>query len=236
MLEKEKQRIKNLKFSSWEGFNSKLIEFRYKTLSSFFNGEKCLELGCGDGKGTEFLLPYFEKIFTVNGSSKLINSLKRKIKSKRVITHVSLFEEYNPNEQFDTIIMGHILEHVKDPVLILKRVKKWVKKNGVILIDVPNANSLHRQVGVKMGLLKRVTDLNEQDKKIGHRRVYTIDTLKKDIQKAGLKIRKLGGIFLKPLSNKQIEEHWDDKMINAFYELGKEYPEIAAEIYAVCSL
>lgn len=234
MWEKEKEHIKNLKFSSKKGFNSKLIEFRYKTLSPFFNRGSCLELGCADGKGTELLLPYFRKVVAVDGSSKLIKSLRRNIKSKKLTTIVSLFEEYNPNEKFDTIIMGHILEHVKNPILILKRAKKWLKKNGIILIDVPNANSLHRQAGVKMGLLKKCTDLNESDIKVGHRRVYTIKTLQKDIKKAGLKIKKIGGVFLKPLSNKQIEDTWNKRMINAFYELGKEYPEIAAEIYAVC--
>ena len=78
--------------------------------------------------------------------------------------------------------------------------------------------------------------MNEQDKKIGHRRVYTTETLKRDISKAGFKIKKTGGVFLKPLSNQQIEQDWNEKMIDAFYELGKEYPEISAEIYVVCVL
>ena len=236
MTNKEKQRLKKIKFSSRVGFNSKLIDFRYKTLGVFFKGKRCLELGCADGKGTEYLVPYFEQIVAVDGSKKLIDDLKRQIKSKKVVTCISLFEEYTPRRKFDTIIVGHILEHVRNPVLILKRTKKWLKKNGVILIDVPNANSLHRQAGVKMGLLKNCTDLNEADKRIGHRRVYTIETLKRDIKKAGFKIKKSGGIFLKPLSNQQIEETWNEKMINAFYELGKKYQEIAAEIYAVCVL
>ena len=44
----------------------------------------------------------------------------------------------------------------------------------------------------------------------------------------------MGGVFLKPLTNSQIEKWWTEEMMDAFYELGKEYPEIAAEIYAVC--
>jgi hypothetical protein len=85
-----------------------------------------------------------------------------------------------------------------------------------------------------MGLLKRVDELNELDKKLGHRRVYSWETLKKDIEKAGLKIKAMGGVFLKSLTNSQIEKWWTEEMMDAFYELGKEYPEIAAEIYAVC--
>ena len=145
-----------------------------------------------------------------------------------------MFENYDPNEQFYTIIMAHILEHVKDPILILKKAKNWLRDDGVILIDVPNANSIHRQAGVKMGLLKSVDELNKLDKKLGHRRVYTWETLKRDIESAGLKIKKMGGVFLNPLTNAQIEKWFTEEMMDAFYELGKEYPEIAAEIYAVC--
>ena len=85
-----------------------------------------------------------------------------------------------------------------------------------------------------MGLLKRVDDLNELDEKLGHRRIYTWETLQKDIKKAGLNIKAMGGVFLKPLTNAQIEKWWTEEMMDTFYELGKEYPEIAAEIYAVC--
>ena len=46
----------------------------------------------------------------------------------------------------------------------------------------------------------------------------------------------MGGVFMKPLSNGQIEEHWTDEMIEAFFELGQEFPENAAEIFAVAEL
>jgi len=124
---------------------------------------------------------------------------------------------------------------LENPIKILKLAKGWLKKNRVILVDVPNANSINRLVGVKMGLLERKTDLHENDIRIGHRRVYTLNKLIWDAKKAGLRIRKTGGIFFKPLSNKQIEENWDKQMIKGFYKLGKDFPELDAEIYIICS-
>jgi hypothetical protein len=44
----------------------------------------------------------------------------------------------------------------------------------------------------------------------------------------------MGGVFLKPLSNGQIQDHWTTAMVEAFFELGKDFPEIAGEIYAIC--
>jgi hypothetical protein len=46
----------------------------------------------------------------------------------------------------------------------------------------------------------------------------------------------MGGVFFKPLSNQQIQEQWSEAMIQGFYELGKDFPSHAAELYAVCEL
>jgi hypothetical protein len=46
----------------------------------------------------------------------------------------------------------------------------------------------------------------------------------------------MGGVFFKPLTNQQIQDHWTEEMIQGFYELGKDFPEYAAELYAVCEM
>jgi hypothetical protein len=84
-----------------------------------------------------------------------------------------------------------------------------------------------------MGLLKCENQLNNTDRGIGHKRVYNLSRLKKDFLDAGLEIVCSGGYWLKPLSNQQIEQTWDENMINAFMRLGEDYPDIAGEIYVV---
>lgn len=223
--------------ASWyraQGFYARLVKYCYLSFKPYFKKGSCLELGCSDGIMTNDLVNYFKRVVAVDGSTKFCEIIRNRINANNLEVICSLFEELELNEKFDTIIMAHSMEHVKDPVLICKKAKNWLRDDGVILIDVPNANSIHRQAGVKMGLLNRVDELNELDKRLGHRRVYTWETLKKDIESAGLKIKKWGGVFLKPLTNSQIEMWWTEEMMDAFYELGKEYPEIAAEIYVVC--
>ncbi len=235
---KEHQRLANVarRFSTDIGFNSTLIELRYRTLRKYFRGETCLELGSSDGKGTQHLLDYFDRVVAVDGSRKFTEDLKGRFPSKNLEVIRSLFEEYQTTEKFDVIVLAHVLEHVKHPVAVLRCAKRWLKRSGVLLVDVPNANSIHRLVGVKMGLLKSITSLNEGDIRIGHRRVYTISALEQDIQTAGLRVKKIGGVFLKPVSNTQIEKTWSPEMVEGFYELGQDIPELASEIYAVCTL
>ena len=84
-----------------------------------------------------------------------------------------------------------------------------------------------------MGMLGKPNDLNQRDLALGHRRIYTQETLRRDLASAELDVVEMGGVFLKPLSNKQIEDHWSDEMIEGFYALGKDFPQNAAEIYAI---
>ncbi|NUO08524.1 MAG: methyltransferase domain-containing protein [Candidatus Brocadia sp.] len=45
-----------------------------------------------------------------------------------------------PDEEFDGVIMGEILEHLKDDVKALSNVKRILKKDGVLIITVPFCN------------------------------------------------------------------------------------------------
>lgn len=102
-----------------------------------------------------------------------------------------------------------------------------------MIIGVPNGHSIHRLIGVEMGLLQNPCELNERDISLGHRRVYTVDTLREDIVNSGLNIIEEGGVYLKPLSNGQIEKDWNNDLVDAFYSLGKKFQDYTAEIFCV---
>src|SRR6201999_2092727 len=111
----------------------------------------------------------------------------------------SLFETFRPEGTFDAIIMEHVLEHVEDPVAILRLATPWLAPDGVIVVGVPNADSFHRLAAVKMGLLADVHELNARDHEVGHRRVYDWDGLRADIAAAGLAVAHMdGGVFKAP--------------------------------------
>jgi 2-polyprenyl-3-methyl-5-hydroxy-6-metoxy-1,4-benzoquinol methylase len=131
--------------------------------------------------------------------------------------------------------MSHVLEHIADPIFILKKIFGWLKPGAVLLVSVPNAKSLHRLVAVQMGLLKSEYELNTRDVELGHYRVYDKPLLMEHAQKAGFKILESGGYFLKPVSNGQIESNWNQEMINGFYKVGKYFQENCAEIFVVCT-
>lgn len=234
MLDNEQERV--AKLAQWYldeqlDFDKRLIRYRYETIKPKFNGRSCLELGPAEGQMTQFLINDFESLTVVEGSLELLEKIAD---AKNLVKVHSLFENYKPNELFDTVILEHILEHVEDPVALLTLAKQFLAPGGILLVGVPNANSIHRLAAVKMGLLSHPSQLNSRDIALGHRRVYSSTSFREDIGESGLRITELGGVYFKPLSNSQIQDNWNVDMIEGFFQLGKDFPEFAAELFAVC--
>lgn len=212
------------------GFDLKIIKKGFEVFRPYFKNGKGLELGPGNGAMTELLLEYFTDLTVVEGSKTLIESIPERSNLCKVN---SLFEDFEPNSKFDTIIMNHVLEHIKDPIVLLKRIKSWMNEDAVLIIGVPNAKSFHRIAAVHMGLLVNEYSLNERDISLGHYRVYDFESLKNDVLEAGFKIIHEGGVFLKFLSNKQIEMFLNDKTVDAYFEIAPQFYQNAAEIYLI---
>lgn len=214
------------------GVNSASIKYSFKVAQRHMVGNSILEMGPAEGVMTELLASTGKKLTLVEGSSLFCESLRHRFPQASTVH--SLFEQFRSRELFDNIILGHVLEHVEDPVDILSRAKQWLKPGaGRLFAAVPNARSLHRQAAVIMGILRQEDALNELDLHHGHRRVFNPETFRNAFSQAGLKIEIFGGYWLKPISNAQIEASWTPEMVEAFMALGERYPDIAGQIYVV---
>jgi SAM-dependent methyltransferase len=212
------------------GFDLYLVKKGYEQFSEFFVGDSCLELGPATGYMTQYLVNDFSEVTCVEGSKDLFE----KIPIYKNLNKVhSLFENFETNKKFDTIILNHVLEHIEHPIELLKKIKTWKSERGRLIIGVPNAKSFHRLAAVKMGILKSEYELNNRDIELGHYRVYDFRSLEMDCVDAGYKVLFKGGVFLKFLSNAQIEKILDEKIIDSYFDLGNDFKENSAEIFLV---
>jgi len=234
-MDEEKKRVDEIAARSRyaEGLNTQTTKYSFKIFERHLRPGSILELGPAEGVMTQCLYGKFPNLSTVEGSAVFCESLRERFPKLRVIH--ALFEDFETEESYDNILLGHVLEHVKDPVRILSQAKEWLAPGGRILAAVPNARSLHRQAAVIMGLLKHEKDLNDNDLYHGHRRLYDPESFRGDFIAAGLTIEHFGGYWIKPLSNRQIEQTWTREMVHAFMVLGERYPDLAAEIYIIAS-
>ncbi|WP_390494535.1 class I SAM-dependent methyltransferase [Fusobacterium ulcerans] len=194
---------------------------------------KLLEISPANGVMTKHFIKLTEDYSICEGSEVFCDKLKSEYPNIKIFNCLVEEIKEEENNKYDLILLGHVLEHVEEPITVLKKIKRLLKNTGKLITVVPNSNSIHRQAAVLIGMLENQNSLNETDIFCGHRRVYNLEMLEKDFLISGYKIIEKGGYWLKPLSNNQIAENWNVNMINAFFELGKKYPEIAAEIYLI---
>ena len=85
-----------------------------------------------------------------------------------------------------------------------------------------------------MGLLEEEHQLNDNDRRHGHRRVSDPEAFRAEFLSSRFVLDVFGGFWLKPLSNAEIEAQWSPELLRpAFLALQQRYPDIAAEIYVI---
>ena len=102
---------------------------------------RVLEIGSGHG--------FFLEIMKTNGFDIIgydISKEKRKYSKK--ITDVPVYdininEKIPADNKFDIVVLFHTLEHITEPITLLKNIKKLLKPKGKILIEVPNSDDFH---------------------------------------------------------------------------------------------
>ena len=166
---------------------------------------RALVLGCSNGYETEQLSKRFERLDVIDGLSVFIDQLKKKNKYSNVNFIFSLFEEFRTedNLMYDYIFCNYVLEHVYDPIKVLKQIQKSLKPNELISIVVPNSNTLSRRLAKEMMIIDDLKNLTENDKKHGHRRVYEKNEIERHLNLAGFTIVETKGILLKILTDYQ---------------------------------
>ncbi len=192
-----------------------------------------LHMGLGNGLVARFLDNIVSKQTIIEGSSLILD--KFSFSSKKTDFIEVLFENFQSENKFDIILANHVMEHVANPINVLNYIKLFLGKRGKIFITVPNANSIHRLIGVEMGLLKDIFELNKSDIKAGHKRVYNLKSLSNDVIKAGLNIEDSGGYNLKMVSLSQMQG-WSQELLDAIFTVSKSIPkEICTNLWIICT-
>jgi 2-polyprenyl-3-methyl-5-hydroxy-6-metoxy-1,4-benzoquinol methylase len=100
---------------------------------------RVLDVGSGDGFFLFFLREFGFK--NVRGID-LSHSFIERAQEKGLNVELADVLEYEPGFKFDLITMIELLEHIKDPEAVLRKVHGLLNMNGRILVTVPIFDSL----------------------------------------------------------------------------------------------
>lgn len=212
--------------------------FFMRAFEPFWNPGSVLELGSFKGDFTRRLLTRFARVTCVEASSDAIRQARREAEGVEFVH--SRFETATLPARYDNVVLTHVLEHLDDPVALLRRINDdWLAPGGRLFLVCPNANAPSRQIAVKMGLISHNAAVTQAEAEHGHRRTYSLDTLERDAVLAGLAVTYRTGIFFKALANFQ----WDrviaahivsSEYLEGCYRLGQQYPDLCASIFLLC--
>jgi len=186
-----------------------------------------LELGLGHGYTTALFNRHFSRHVVIEGSGEVIALFRAQYPDLHIELVESYFEHYQSDSRFDVVMMGFILEHVDDPAVVLRRFKPLLKPGGRLYVAVPNAKSLNRRLGLAMGKINDIYELNANDHALGHQRQFCRDTLKALLTEEGFRVTWEEGIYLKPLPLGYMQQMPEvDENLRAMCEVGVDFPDL----------
>ena len=211
-----------------------LDKARYLTAAGFIKDEyddkgspvRILDIGCNEG----MMVLYTAKV-TVEAEFYGIDILpeKRDKSLERGYKEVILedirqcdFRKF-ADGSFDVVICSHILEHLEDPGDLLDKVRRVLKKGGILVVGVP--------IGLLPGILWRrhITPLYSPRKRreavlarFGHVSFFTLPELRKLLKVHGFQVEAAQGDYFMRARKLFLENYkwWFD--FNQFY--GKIFP------------
>ncbi len=120
----------------------KVFSLNLNIIESFIGYSKGRLLDIGSGKG-EFLAAAGKRgweVFGVEPSKEFVNFSKDKYGLDNL--NPDLKKANFPSDYFDVVTLNMALEHIDEPREVSSEIGRMLKKNGGLLIDVPNTGSL----------------------------------------------------------------------------------------------
>jgi ubiquinone/menaquinone biosynthesis C-methylase UbiE len=213
-------------------------QFNFDVLSGSLIGEKVIELGCGKGDETEKLAQRCQKLIVVEAAEANIAITRDRLKERsNVEFYHSLWQDFDyAAADISDIVFFMGLQYLdrESALLVLRKIRPFLRPQGRLHVIVPNAKSLHRRIAYYMNLIKDVHELSARDTQLfGHVRVYDKEMLFDELKECGFNILHWEGVFLKPLPN-DLMISLDKSTIYGLYKIGRELPDYCAHIYALC--
>jgi len=104
---------------------------------------RLLEVGCGSGR---MLRTMQKKGWDVVGVDPDPDAIKN-AKAKGLIVYQGILADQGFNDDiFDAIVLSHVIEHVSNPLDLLKECERILKPGGHLVLITPNINSLCHQL------------------------------------------------------------------------------------------
>jgi len=125
-----------IQYDSNKNLTRDLEGIALKTLLEDINYQTCLEIGCGTGKNTSWLMLRGNEVISVDFSEAMLEKAKEKINDDKVkFIHADILEEWQfVSSKVDLVVFSLVLEHIESLVTIFFKVREVVKVGGFVYV------------------------------------------------------------------------------------------------------
>lgn len=115
--------------------------------------------------------------------------------------------------EFDMILLVSLLHEVADPEVFLKKAVSLGQSGARYLLNVPNQMSFHRQLAVKLGLIKEESEISAQQVKLQQNRIFNRRNLAELSESVGLRVLDSYTSIFKPFTHGQMQKIMDQEIL-----------------------
>lgn len=168
-----------IKYNAKEALN-KSLTVQSQVVNLTGQDKRVLEVGCNTGE-TSLVLKRNGCEVTGIEINRAAAKIAKNICKEVIIGDIEKDETWEKIKgEFDVIIFADILEHLKNPREILKKIKRYLKEDGFLIISLPNIANWRIRLSLLFGRFEyKSTGILDET----HLRFYTLKSAQELIQK-----------------------------------------------------
>ena len=167
----------------------KMWEKRLRTLNRLsVNKGRLLDIGCAEGLFPEVA---GKDGWDVTGTE--ISHFAAQYGKEKLglnIIQGELIDMKFPDNTFDAVTMWHVLEHTRDPIAVLREIRRILKDNGVFILAIPNLNNFLFQLAYRLIRGRRMHLFDPDDREL-HLYHFTPETIRMALEKTGFSVQRI---------------------------------------------
>jgi SAM-dependent methyltransferase len=123
----------------------------YEWIAARVAGDRVLDLACGEGYGSDVLARTASGVIGLDANPDAYEHARLRYRAPNLGFDRGMVENYGSPGSFDAVVFLQTIEHVHDPVAVLRHVRSLLAPGGTAFISTPNVLTLAAPGAAKSG-------------------------------------------------------------------------------------